>query len=122
MTQTLRGGEPDGQRLLELARRELLDVLLPQLQGEHRYRARLVANAMKIAARELEGDRADGAIAALRRFAAAALPETAGTATLTDAEIALELAAALRDGRLDAQPELHAVLLRLTEGRRARVG
>ena len=49
-----RGGEPDGVRLLTLARRELLDNLLPLLEGDVRYRARLIANAMKIAACELQ--------------------------------------------------------------------
>ena len=45
------GGEADGLRLLRLARRELLDNVLPTLEGDARYRARLIANAMKIAAR-----------------------------------------------------------------------
>jgi hypothetical protein len=120
MTQELRGGEPDGVRLLELARRELLQVLLPQLQGEHRYRARLIANAMKIAARELQGDEAEESNTALRRLAAA-LPEGVDGAAIADAEIAAALAAALRAGCLDGDPDLHAALLRLTEERGAKL-
>ena len=44
---------PDGTKLLEIARAALLDDLLPALPEDQRYSARLVANAMAIAAREL---------------------------------------------------------------------
>jgi hypothetical protein len=123
-----RGGEPGGARLLELARRELLEDLLPQLQGEGRYRARLVANAMKIAARELDAeldggpaDRTAGAHR-LRGLAAAALPGGVDLAALGEAEVAAALCAALRSGRLDGQRELYDLLVTLTGKRREAIG
>jgi hypothetical protein len=44
---------PDGTKLLEIARAALLENLLPVLPEDQRFTARLVANAMAIAAREL---------------------------------------------------------------------
>jgi len=44
---------PDGIELLRIARATLRDDLEPQLTGERRYAARMIANAMAIAAREL---------------------------------------------------------------------
>jgi hypothetical protein len=119
-----RGGEPDGARLLELARRELLENLLPQLQGEGRYRARLVANAMKIAARELDCGPAGRPADAhrLRGLAAAALPGGVDLAALGEAEVAAALCAALRSGRMDGQRELHDLLVTLTDKRRETIG
>ena len=46
--------QPDGIKLLDLARTAVLDELLPALPDDRRYTARLIANAMAIAARELE--------------------------------------------------------------------
>lgn len=109
---TPRGGEPDAARLLDLARAELLNEILPHLEGEARYRARLIANALKIAAGELEAGPGDPEAAALRR----ALAQAAGLApevSLTDA---------LRAGDLDGNPEIHALLVRLTDHRRAALG
>jgi hypothetical protein len=119
-----RGGEPGGARLLELARRELLEDLLPQLQGEGRYRARLVANAMKIAARELNGGPAGRTAGThrLRGLAAAALPGGVDLAALGEAEVAVALCAALRSGRLDGQRELYDLLVTLTGERREAIG
>lgn len=124
MTGPARRGEPTGARLLELARRELLEDLLPQLQGEARYRARLVANAMKIAGQELEGGPAERAETAyrLRGLAAAALPGGVDVTAMADSEIAATLCAALRAGRLDGQRELYDLLVRLTGERRAMLG
>lgn len=99
MTRRQGGGESGGARLLELARREL-EELLPQLSGHQRYRLRLVINAMKIAAHELDGQAAD----------ATSPVDVPGTV------------AALRAGRLDGRPELHALLLRLNEERRSKLG
>jgi hypothetical protein len=45
--------EPDGAELLRVARAELLETLLPQLPAATHYAARMVANAMAIAAREM---------------------------------------------------------------------
>ncbi len=48
--------EPGGAELLRVARAELLETLLPLLPESGRYGARMVANAMAIAARELAQD------------------------------------------------------------------
>jgi hypothetical protein len=119
-----RGGEPGGARLLELARRELLEDLLPQLQGDGRYRARLVANAMRIAARELDGGPAGRPAGThrLRGLAAAALQGGVDLAALGEAELAAALCAALRSGRLDGQRELYDLLVMLTDKRREAIG
>jgi hypothetical protein len=42
---------PDGAALLEIARRTLLDDVLPGLAGDARFKALMVANALAIAAR-----------------------------------------------------------------------
>ena len=116
-----RGGEPDGARLLDLARRELLEVLLPQLEGDARYRARLIANALKIAGHELrDGPTAREETASdLQSFAETALPAAEGVG---DRDLARILAAALRAGRLDGHQDLYDLLCRLTERRRASLG
>jgi hypothetical protein len=46
--------EPGGRELLRVARAELLESLLPHIPESHRYAARMVANAMAVAMRELE--------------------------------------------------------------------
>ena len=61
--------EPAGAELLRVARAQLLESLLPQLPAALRYEARMVANAMAIAARELATPAAPAAgdMAALAR-------------------------------------------------------
>ena len=50
---------PDATELLEIARRALLDEILPRLPEDLRYSALMIANAMAIAAREhADGDAA----------------------------------------------------------------
>lgn len=71
--------EPGGEDLLRVARDTLLDTLLAQLPAESHYTARMVANAMAIAAREL----------------AQAAPGTPGDAATA------RLAADIRAGRYD---------------------
>ncbi|MEQ9609643.1 MAG: DUF6285 domain-containing protein [Kiloniellaceae bacterium] len=116
-----RGGEPAAARLLELARRELLETLLPQLQGEARYRARLIANAMKIAAREAEaGASVDGETR--RRLQEIAGRSGAGPESPPDAAVPDMLVEAIRAGRLDGDAALFDVLSRLTERRRSLAG
>ncbi len=46
----------DGRVLLAIARAELLATVVPALAPEHHYLARMIANAMAIAARELADD------------------------------------------------------------------
>lgn len=112
------GGQPDGARLLELARRELLEKVLAEASGETRYRLRLIANAMKIAGNELAAGSAAPAEAseALRAFAGTAL--RSGPGTLDQATAAAALRDALRSGELDGSAELYALLVDLTAARR----
>ncbi|QAA92706.1 DUF6285 domain-containing protein [Pollutimonas thiosulfatoxidans] len=61
--------QPEGAELLAVARRALLDTLLPSLPANHAYTALMIANAMAIAGRELQsacnpGYRASDAIQA----------------------------------------------------------
>ena len=118
------GGEPGAARLLALARRELLEVILPQLQGDARYRARLVANAMKIAGRELGGgEEAEAAAAAaegLRHIAGTTAPTAARPGPATDAEVAAALCEAVREGKLDGHRTFYDLIVRVTESRRSR--
>lgn len=60
---------PDATELLEIARRTLLDDVLPRLPDDLRYSALMIANAMAIAAREHAAGDAD-AIAELARLQA----------------------------------------------------
>jgi len=83
--------KPDPKNLLETARALLLERLLPALPESARLEARMVASAMAIAARGI---------------GAADLPAQP------------ELAAAIRSGRLDDDPDLPA---RLRETSRARL-
>jgi hypothetical protein len=114
------GGEPDGIRLLQLARRELLDNVLPTLEGDARYRARLIANAMKIAAQEMALGAGDAAATAgeLEAFAAGLGGAPAGGPQ----EAREAIRDALRSGALDGSPELHDLLNRLAGRRRALLG
>lgn len=85
---------PDGEELLAEARRVLRNEIMPQLQGDSRYKAAMIANAMGIAAREL---------AAVSR---------AGQADAAEA-----LGAAIRRGEHDGQADVHG---QLVEDARAR--
>jgi len=116
-----RGGEPAAQRLLELARRELLESLLPQLQGDARYRARLIANAMKIAAREAEAGAAMDA-ESRRSLQEIAGRSDAGLEPLSEASLQALLVEAIRAGGLDGDAALFEVLSRLTDQRRSLAG
>ncbi|ETF04291.1 hypothetical protein W822_03740 [Advenella kashmirensis W13003] len=51
------GNQPDGQNLLLTARRVLLEEILPILPDESRYTTMMLANAMGIAARELDAEK-----------------------------------------------------------------
>jgi hypothetical protein len=115
-----RGGEPDAARLLDLARSELLNQVLPQLEGDGRYRARLIANALKIAGHEMEATVTGDSEAAelLRQLAEVARPELSSS----NLPPGTSLTEALRRGALDGDPELHALLARLTDRRRTALG
>ena len=101
--------EPSGADLLRVARRTLLEELLPQLPAQSHYAARMAANAMAIAAREMEGAGGDPAaeVARVRSL----LPEwqPAGDVDAQAREANVKLAAAVRNGRFDS-PQSQAAL------------
>lgn len=114
--------EPSGAELLRVARQTLLEELLPRLPQENHYAARMCANAMAIAARELEGAGGDPAaeVARVRRL----LPEwePAGDIEAQAGEANARLAAAVRAGRFEAPQEEAALfdhLRKTTEERLA---
>lgn len=114
--------EPGGIELLRVARDTLLRKLLPALAPQYHYDARMVANAMAIAARELEAAAGDaaGECARLARL----MPDWQAPA---DAQAALRegnarLAQRIRAGAFDsaaAQRELAAHLEAVTRARLA---
>jgi len=115
---------PDGAHLLRLARRSLLDTLVPALPDEERFTARLVAKAMSIAASEMEIGAADAR--ALRQGLEDLFGEVRDTVeTAAEAETLAEvlerlnwrLAAEIRAGGRDADPEVHALLAQAAEAR-----
>ena len=95
---------PDTTELLDIARRTLLDELLPRLPEELRYNALMIANAMAIASREhTAGDAAAQAELARLR---ALFGERANLLSGAALESALagynrRLAADIRGGRFD---------------------
>ncbi len=115
--------KPDGAALLDLARAVLFDDLLAELPEAARYRARMVANAMAIAAREIsEGKRTQEA----DRDALAALYDETPTPAdridpenLDDALTRLNwwLAAEIRAGRRDGDAPVHELLRESVRGR-----
>ncbi len=118
------GGEADGARLLNLARHELLEEVLPQLSGDARYRARLIANAMKIAGLELTAGReqTEDTERLLRSFAESAIADAPDTTT--DGVLAPQKAicAALRAGKLDGNAAFYDLLASLNDRRLAMLG
>ncbi|MFG1398011.1 DUF6285 domain-containing protein [Roseixanthobacter pseudopolyaromaticivorans] len=88
-----------GADLLAIARKTLQEEIAPQLSGDQRYQAAMVANACAIAGREM-------ATEAVAREAEAACLDAA------QAPSPAALCAAIRAGARDADPHLHAALLR----------
>lgn len=108
---------PDGVALLREARAVLLDELLERLPEDRRYQARLVANAMAIAARELEaGDRPAAAerAALSRLYSEPRRTGPDGTAPEAPEEtrqrLTWRLAAEVRAGYRDGDAEVYAFL------------
>ena len=88
--------EPSGAALLDAARRALTEEVVPGLSGRPRYVALMVANAISIAAREI---------------AQAGTLGDANARVLGGADGSVdELVGAIRAGRRDADPDLHAAL------------
>ncbi len=111
------GDRPSGVRLLELARETLLEDLSAHLPAEQRYIARLVANAMAIAARELRtGDAPQVAARAALETLLGEEPDEAEALSLAEtSDEALQrlnwrLTAEIRSGGRDADPEVHELL------------
>lgn len=108
---------PNATELLDIARRTLLDEVLPRLPDDLRYRALMIANAMAIAAREhAAGDtNASAELARLQKFYAEPQQTLAGSAL----QAALSgynrrLAADIRAGRGDLWVGLRDHLARTT--------
>ena len=95
---------PDATELLEIARRTLLDEILPRLPDDLRYSTLMIANAMAIAAREHSaGDAAAQAELARLRSFFAERPQPFAGATLHAALAGYNrrLAAEIRAGHFD---------------------
>ena len=95
---------PDAAELLEIARRTLLDDMLPRLPDDLRYRALMIANAMAIAAREhAAGDAgASAELARLQEFyGEPQLPLAGGVLRTELSGYNRRLAADIRAGRCD---------------------
>ena len=102
---------PEGASLLATARDALLREILPKLSSTDAFTARMVANAMAIAAREAVQD--DGWVAVTR----ASMQRLTGTADAPDRA----LASAIRAGRFDPGSAHHAeVAAMLREAARMR--
>lgn len=104
--------QPDAQNLLLTARRLLLDQLLPELEGSHKYQALMIANAMGIAARESVAGQ-DSAAEDQRECSQFLDPQGSVSTHSSDES---ELAARLRARQLCGSAEsLYPLLLRMTE-------
>ncbi|MBJ3762029.1 hypothetical protein ILP92_04615 [Maribius pontilimi] len=105
--------------LIATARAELKAAILPQLSGDAAYAGAMVANALGIALRDLEGD--DGADAAER----AALRALLDCDTDDLARLNADFADGLRQGRFDPGQDGHDAARRIlwmqTRARLARV-
>lgn len=107
--------QPRTDDLLAEARRVLLESLVPELSGEKKYQALMVANAMGMAVRELEL-RDEGEPEATDRALAAFLTacEIPHESDLPEGDFAL----AIRQRKLDGlNKELRSMLRRITETR-----
>ena len=91
--------------LLDIAQRTLTEGLLPHLAPEHRTLGLMVASAVRMAAREFEQQQT---LAAGHEELRALLSESsdAGSGTALGRGHVL----AIREGRFDAEPRLHALL------------
>ncbi len=112
---------PSGPELLWQARRVVLDELLQHLPDDKRYDALMVAAAMATAARE--GEAGDGPLRRAHDELARLFGERAHAPAERDAlQEALDglmrrLAAGIRGGDFDADPDVHEALYRTTVDR-----
>lgn len=115
---------PDGPDLLGVARRRLVDELLPLLPADRRLDVLMIANAMGIAARESRSGESE-LRAALARLGAlyGASAEAASTGDARDglSQLNRRLAADIRAGVFDAGPQRVALTNHLRATTRARL-
>lgn len=115
----MKGGEVGAQRLIALAAREIEEEVLPAAaSGGARYRLRLVLNALKIAARDLDSGED---LTALKRdhLTALSAPRASGEAVTADlATIEGALRNAIRGGEHDGDSDLYRSLLNIAEARK----
>ena len=98
--------QPEGAELLREARKTLLEELSAELPENRRYDVLLIANAMAIAAREIEAG--DG-----REAERKGLQELLGSALEDDPKALIDrLAAEIRAGKRDGDTMTHALLSR----------
>lgn len=109
--------QPDGRDLLAIARQTLLQSIVPALPGALRYDALMIANAMAIAAREIEL----AARAEIRERAALAPLLGAVAQDLDLSALRSALCELIREGVFDAvrSDELRAALRDSVEARLA---
>ncbi|WP_166266698.1 DUF6285 domain-containing protein [Marinobacter caseinilyticus] len=102
---------PNAAELLTIARQELLDTVLPEVDESLKYQILMIANAMKIANRELTDDHSTDheAQSALDQFYQTHAPQRA------EAACEQQLADDLRQRRFDDDDSVHRLLLTLTE-------
>ncbi|MGE4369086.1 MAG: DUF6285 domain-containing protein [Burkholderiaceae bacterium] len=110
---------PAGSELLTIARRTLLDDLLPALPKDQHYSALMVANAMAIALRELQAaeQQPTGVPAELQRF----LDDIGAPDSASSQDGEQVLARFIRERRIaqEHMPRLHELLLSVTQGKLA---
>lgn len=106
--------KPDAQDLLQVAREELMQRVLPALPASARYEVLMIANAMAIAAREIDIGRAHDMREqqSLRQLLSedAATPDAALPRQLEDCR--RQLCAAIRKGRFDPGHSSHREMLK----------
>ena len=108
---------PHGNELLTVARRVLLDELLPLLPADKTYDVLMIANAMAIAARELQphGEHDEQSSQAIAQFYEQASMAPAADAT----EQGLAAQIRVRAIASDQREQLHELLLSLTRAKLA---
>jgi hypothetical protein len=105
---------PDAANLIAIARKTLLETLLPELPVEKRYAGLMIANALAIAGRQLAEPPVDDCTVVMT-----ALPDVSAGASAEDALDAL--VQAIRSGRFDDDPAPLFAALEIFATDRARV-
>lgn len=107
---------PDARELLSIARETLLASLIPALPPEKQYDARMIANALGIALRELDQG-LEAARAELDELQYLLGPITLDVSTMSEAEVVdrlrnanRELVQRIRAGELDEGPRAEALV------------